>query len=330
MRSAPPLADWMKFEPSSTIAAHCEAAASDPSAAASAAAACCPAAASASSASPHSAASASWLIWALCNMALGRARHDFMGSWVKWSLDDDLLGQHRIDPARRDRQIDSAGQFFLEAVKSGRAVEVGRPQLAQISLEGVEHARHRCLDLRRERRVGDFEDDFDLEILRAIAAGTGEVDQHLGHVDEDHGFRRHGGGLGFLDAAEHEIGRGPATAEHSYRDSGDDDELEREFAFRWDGGVFAFLIRLAGSLASCLFDLRPFRFRCHSLVPSVGAGEWASGETPTNQRPAHEGTLGWEWLMDHFDPRLARKVLPSEWLRWNEFAVLRTLGNSSK
>src|SRR6266446_3086700 len=73
-----------------------------------------------------------------------------------------------------------------------------------------------------------------------------------------------------------------------------------------------------------------FGFGAIALFRPWARANGASGETPTNQRPAHEGTLGWEWLMDHFDPRLTRKVLPSEWLRWNEFAVRRTLENSSK
>src|SRR5262245_10806799 len=185
MRSAPPLALCMKLEPSSTMAAHCEAAASVPSLALSTGAACCCAfAASASSASPHSAASASWSIWSLPRLMvhpLVRAKADRAESLPvqsrqgseNASLDDDFLEQHRIDAVRTDRHIDAAGKLFLEAVEAGGAVEVGGPQLAQIGLERVHHPRHRRLDLRLRRRVGKLEHDLDLEILGALATGAG-------------------------------------------------------------------------------------------------------------------------------------------------------------
>ena len=41
-----------------------------------------------------------------------------------------------------------------------------------------------------QRRVRQFEHDLDLEILGAVAAGVGEVDQHVGQIDEDRGLGR--------------------------------------------------------------------------------------------------------------------------------------------
>src|SRR5229473_7320767 len=145
MRSAPPLADWMNWPPSSTMACHCEAAASAPSPL-SEAPSCWAVAASASSARPHSAASASWSIWSLPRLmpwpvVRAKQRENF------GSLDDDLLEQHCVDAARRDRRIDPARELLLEPVEPGRAVEIGRPQLTQIGLERVHHARHGALHL---------------------------------------------------------------------------------------------------------------------------------------------------------------------------------------
>ena len=94
-------------------------------------------AASGSSASPHSAAMASCSIWSFGWLMVGLATSP--------SLDDDFLEQHRVDPARRDGDIDAARQLFLQPVEAGRAVEIGRPQLAQIGLERVHDARHERL-----------------------------------------------------------------------------------------------------------------------------------------------------------------------------------------
>src|SRR5215472_9559403 len=96
---------------------------------------------SSSSAAPHSAASASW---STCFSAMATP-----------SLDDDFLEQHGVHLAGRDRDVDAPGELFLEAVEARRAVEVGRPQLAQIGLEGVHDARHHGLDLLHQQRVGN-------------------------------------------------------------------------------------------------------------------------------------------------------------------------------
>jgi hypothetical protein len=57
------------------------------------------------------------------------------------SLNDDFLEQHRVDLAWRDRGIDPPGQFFLQAKPARGAVEVARPQLAQVSLKNIGDAR---------------------------------------------------------------------------------------------------------------------------------------------------------------------------------------------
>src|SRR5205814_9907047 len=143
MRSAPPLAPWMNWLPSSTIAAHCDATASEPSGGPPSGGGPDTAlVASASSAKPHSAASASWSIW-----SFGTLMPSPYWRCPRASLDDDFLKQHGVDAAWRDRKIDPAGKLLLETVKAGGAVEIGRAQFAQIGLERVHHPRHGGLDL---------------------------------------------------------------------------------------------------------------------------------------------------------------------------------------
>ena len=67
------------------------------------------------------------------------ARHDAKSVS---SLDDDFLEQHGADLVRRDRRIDAPGQFFLQAKQARRAIEIGRPQFAQIGLKNIGDARH--------------------------------------------------------------------------------------------------------------------------------------------------------------------------------------------
>src|SRR5438874_7435245 len=47
------------------------------------------------------------------------------------------------------------------------------------------YSRHHGLDLRRQRRVGQFEHNPDLQVLSTITAGVGEIDQNFRHVQED-------------------------------------------------------------------------------------------------------------------------------------------------
>ena len=134
--------------------------------------------------------------------------------------------QHRVDAPR---------QLFLEPVEPGRAVEVGRPQFAQVGLERVHDARHQRLDALDEVGLGQFEHDLHLEILRAVGAGVGEVDQHVRQVDEGRGLD-HGLlgllGFGFAVAGEHEaITAEAAAAQNKQRGHRDDDRLFGEFGF---------------------------------------------------------------------------------------------------
>src|SRR5690242_1094786 len=119
MRSVPPLVGATNWLLSSIMAAHW-AAISSLTVSTGAAAAAAPSAGSDARASPHSAASASWSTWFAIALSP--------------SLDHDFLEQHRVDLARRNRDIDPAGQLFLQAVEPRRPVEIGRPQLAQIGL----------------------------------------------------------------------------------------------------------------------------------------------------------------------------------------------------
>src|SRR5579863_7756601 len=246
MRSAPPLAAWMKW-PSSTMAAQCAAIASEPLSGSAGGAVCASTSAavcSASSATPHSAASASWSTWSLAipsarqsprislfRSAAKRVEPEWQAFADRASLNHDFLEQHGGDPVRRDRGVDAPRQLLLEPVKSGRAFEIGRPQLAQISLEGVHQPRHHRLDLRRHRLVRQFERDLHLEILGAVAGGArGEVDEHVGHVEEGRRLDLSGGvrlRLLFV-AAEEKISAAAGADEQEKRAAGDDHQLERE------------------------------------------------------------------------------------------------------
>src|SRR4051812_39351310 len=159
--------------PSSTMAAHCRAMVPEISLAAAAFAAS--AGASESRDPSHCAAMASWSIWSLPAIAFTSVP----------SLNDDFLEQHCRDLLRRQRQIDAAGQLFLEAEQSARAVEVAGAQFAQVSLEDVGDARHRRLDRLDLLLFLHLEDDLDLEILHALAGQPCKVDHDLRHVDVD-------------------------------------------------------------------------------------------------------------------------------------------------
>src|SRR5438477_2932397 len=117
-----PLAfDDMLRLPSSTMAAHCSAMVSDSSFAAASAAAA--AGSSESSDAPHCSASASWSMLSPGAMATSCP-----------SLHQDFLEQHRVHLVWLDRGVDAPGELFLEAEHPGRAVEIGRPELAQVGL----------------------------------------------------------------------------------------------------------------------------------------------------------------------------------------------------
>jgi hypothetical protein len=46
-------------------------------------------------------------------------------------LNDHVLEQHRVDLGRVDRDIDAPQKFLAQAVEPGRAIEIGRAQLAR-------------------------------------------------------------------------------------------------------------------------------------------------------------------------------------------------------
>ena len=129
------------------------------------------------------------------------------------SLDDDLLEQDGGDVIGRHRGVDAARQLLLEPIKSGRAVEIGRAQLAQIRLEGVHNPGHQRLNLRNEGRVRQFEHDLDLEILSPVSPGVRQVDQDIRQIDKG---RRLRDDFRFLmgRSLEEKIGPSAATSEN--------------------------------------------------------------------------------------------------------------------
>src|SRR5437868_898165 len=192
MRSAPPLAVWMNWLPSSIIAAHWAAISSLPSPSIG----CSPAdgagapVASASSARPQSAANASWSV----------SGGDMV--CLKSSLDDDFLEQDSVDSVWCKHRVDAPGQFIAQPIESSRALEVGGSQLAQIGLESVHEPRQDRLDLRAQRHVRQLEDDLDLEVLHPIAAGAGQIDQHIRQFEKRHGLEWRLSNLLFLLAGK--------------------------------------------------------------------------------------------------------------------------------
>src|SRR5450631_239554 len=241
-RSPPFLPPPKSRLPSSTMAAHCSAMVPDSSLAAADSAAA--AGSSESSDASHCAAMASWSTASLPAM---------ISSSVP-SLNDDFLEQHRVDLARRERDVDPPGQFFLEAKQAGRAVEVGGPQFAQIGLKQIGDARHRRLDGLDLLLFLDLEHHLDLEILHALAGAADQIDQQVRHVDENRRFRRRRRlGMRFLavTAKEEEPGRAAAD-DGEHRDRGDD-QLELALRRRSLGGF---------RRAFCWFFIchRPVRF----------------------------------------------------------------------
>jgi hypothetical protein len=159
-------------------------------------------------------------------------------------LDDDLLEQDGGDMVRRDRQIDAPGQLLFQPIEPGGAVEVGRPQLAQVGLEGVHHPRHQRLNLLHQLLVRQLQHDLHLEVLRAVAAAVGQVDQHIRHVDEHGGLGLRLGRLVVPGFAEKQVGARTATAEHQQAAGRHDDELQRELLFGLGGRGGIRIVRL--------------------------------------------------------------------------------------
>src|ERR1700756_2553817 len=115
--------------PSSTIAAHCRAIDSVSSfdSAASAAAT----GSSEPSEASHCAAMASWSTGSLPAIVL-----------IRPLLNHDFLEQHRRDLDWRDRGIHPPRQPLPQPKEAGGAVDIARPELAQVCLEDVGNARH--------------------------------------------------------------------------------------------------------------------------------------------------------------------------------------------
>src|SRR5690242_1284863 len=250
IRSVPPFAVEANWLLSSIIAAHW-AAISSLTVSTGAAAAAAPSAGSEASASPHSAASASWSTW--------------FAMVLSPSLDHDFLEQHAVHLARRDGRVHPPGELFLEAVETRRAVEIGRPQLAQIGLKSVHDAGHHRLDLLHQRRIGQFEHQLDLEILSVIAARVGQVDQHLRHIEKDGRLRLRRRRMSTAGPSEHQIG-GRSAAEH------DDapcrrhrDEFERKLAALRLGFAFGRIGRFPRGLSFLGLRLNRLCLQCHPV-----------------------------------------------------------------
>ena len=192
-------------------------------------------------------------------------------SWSIWSfefiLSEAVTGrqfpeQHGVDAARRDRHIDPTRQLLLEAIETGGAIEVGRPQFTQDRSGTIHDARHRGLDLRLLRASGSSSTTLTLRYCVRSPRAGGEIDQHLGHVEEHGrlGLRRRQ--ARFPCCRRTSDSRRSAAADHDERGGNDDDHLAREPAFR--GGARRALFLGVGFGSS-----RPLlRFRCHRVSRS--------------------------------------------------------------
>src|SRR5262249_40408174 len=126
-----------------------------------------------------------------------------------------------------------------------------------------------------------FEDDLDLEILGAIAAGVGKIHQNLRHIHEGRRLYRRRCDLHLLAMAEEEqvTGRRRA-AEHQNAGGGDDDQLERQLALGLRSGLVVALlgVRLRGGRRFCLC--------CHTTPPPPF--DVSSSQETSNPRAAIE------------------------------------------
>src|ERR1041385_6563389 len=230
-RSPPFLPPEKSRPPSSTIAAHCSAIAPDSSFWAAGAAAGI--GSSESSEASHWAAIASWSTWSLPAIA----------SPALSSLNDDFLEQHGADLARGNRDIDAPRQLFLQAEQSGGAVEIRGPQFAHVGLKNVADPRHGRLDGVDLLLFLELEHDLHFQVLGALAGRADEVDQHLGHIEEDRRLCRRLGTQLLAMAAEKEEPAGAAATREQQDGSRDHDQL-----------LLAFL-RRGGLLRGALFRL---------------------------------------------------------------------------
>src|ERR1700686_1658805 len=205
--------------PSSTMAAHCSAMV--PESSLDAAASAATAGSSESSEASHCAAMASWSTESLPAMIFRSVR----------SLDDKFLEQHRVDLAWRDHGIDPAGQLFLQPKQARGAVEIAHPQLAQIGLKNIGDARHRRLDPLDLPFLLDLEHELDLEILRALAGQTGQIDQHVRHLEEYRRSQRRGVGVHLVGRMPQQQEPGCCAADHHHQQHarGRDHQLEPAF-----------------------------------------------------------------------------------------------------
>src|SRR5665213_95525 len=184
-RSVPPLLPCENFASSFGDADHCPLVFSMPGPAPPVVGADASAvAASGSSASPHSAAMASCSIWSFGWLMGGTC---FRCTTLP-SLDDDFLEQHGVNAGRCDGDVDATRQCLLQPVEAGGAVEVGWPQFAKVGLKRVHDARHDRRDLIDHLRLGQFQHHLDLQVLGALGARIGKVDQYLRQIDEHGGL----------------------------------------------------------------------------------------------------------------------------------------------
>ena len=148
--------------------------------------------------------------------------------------------------------------------------------------------RYQRLNERHRLFVGDLEGDLDLEVLRAVAARIGEVDEHLRHINE-----RRGLGLDLFGRMVTEPKPGRAAGADQHQQTGGRNhhhlarQLERKSAFRT--GARLAVLRL-------LFDFGFGRLgfgSCHGGDPvrSWWEGSRQATHIPTERRGRGPGVL---------------------------------------
>jgi hypothetical protein len=138
--------------------------------------------------------------------------------------------------------------------------------------------------------IGQLEHDLDLEILGAVAAGVGQVDQHLGQVDEHRRLGDRRCGLRLVRAAKQHVGAGA--------DAADQHHAARDHRDQLDGKL-----RLGGDLFGALFAL-DFLFgfiRCFRRHVTFQIADGQADRHTTQSRGRGPGplarTVRAEWLM---------------------------------
>jgi len=130
----------------------------------------------------------------------------------------------------------------------GRTVEVARAQFAKVRLKRVHDARHDRRDLLDHLLLGQFEHNLDPEILRALGARIGEIDEDFRQVDEHRGLDVRGLRLGLVRVGKKEKIGADARANQHQRGRADDEKfLGRQLELEFRLGLF-------GLAFSALFD----------------------------------------------------------------------------